>query len=1280
MSFSRGKNGLLFNENVKNFLTMTAEKIDLSIMGLENVSNIFNNYGASVDPSGTDDTSKGYSVGSVWINIVSRKSFVCTHPNVGVAVWKEITANATIDDTSTSDTDKVWSTQKLTTEFATKTNTGHTHVATDVTDFNSASDTRINTQKNQPNGIGGLDGNGKLNSAQIPAIALTSVTTVADIAARDLLVVEEGDVAMVTENGGSAYIYNGTGWVDWWNGNSLLTWNGLGPGAINVTTTDLPEGNNLYYTEGRVDANTNVSTNTTHISRTDNPHTVTATQVGLGNVLDVKDKNDATIAPTVNNDNTEDYSVRSIWVDVIADKSYICLDTSTGAANWTEITLNNSALDTHIADAGNPHSVTKTQVGLGNVEDLKIKLDGTGPPNVAQDDTQGYAIGSRWIDTTNQKAYTCIDASTGAAVWVETTNTYNHSSYDTHIADNTLHRIISDGSVEVDELWSGSYLNTQMQGKINHTETTLMNVRNGTPGSINHVGLELTKAHGGTDDYNIDVDSSVVKAILSQEGGTLRSALVLSDVATSGKTALGFSTSVNSGSTWNPKMVIRHNGDVGIANNNPQSKLDVTGETRTTTLTVNGNDVPGLKQKLDATIAPTANNDTTEGYAIGSNWIDITADKAYVCLDATDTAAVWKETTQVDTGEINTASNVGTGADIFKQKTGVDFEFRGINAASSKATAVVNADNIDIDVVPSNINIGDLNNAPTGSVIGTTDAQTLTNKTINADNSTITNIGDEEMKAGVNADKIADGTISNAEYQYLNGVTSAIQTQIDSHVHTASNVTDFDTEVGNHTDVSANTTHRTSDGSNHTFIDQNVTTTGTPSFGQITIDNVQLDGNIISSTNVDGNINLTPNGSGNVILKADPTTDLGAATKQYVDAVASGQIDYKDPVRLVTRISLPAYTQTGSGVGAKLEANATGLIPNIDGVVPALNDRILVETNATTSDVHNGIYEVTQLGSGAATWILTRTTDADEDAKVTTGLYVFVQEGTYGGNSAWILSTPDPIVVDTTALTFVEFSSVQQLSGSNVGGGGVAIFKQKNGNIMEYRTINTSSTKLSVTLDGGNNEVDLDVVPSNINIGDLNNAPTGSVIGTTDAQTLTNKTINADNSTITNIGDEEMKAGVNADKIADGTISNAEYQYLNSVSSNIQTQIDGKSATSHTHIIRQGHTWGISGEIKVPSGDTNFLLPFFVSLASGQTANIVSARHKINGGTSATVKVQKNDVDVTGLTGISVNTTSTTTNPSDVSLADNDKLALVVTGVAGTPKNLSFTLFLEHTI
>lgn len=49
------------------------------------------------------------------------------------------------------------------------------------------------------------------------------------------------------------------------------------------------------------------------------------------------------------------------------------------------------------------------------------------------------------------------------------------------------------------------------------------------------------------------------------------------------------------------------------------------------------------KVKSDATVAPTATNDTSEGYAIGSKWVDITEDKIYFCVDSTEDAAVWQE-------------------------------------------------------------------------------------------------------------------------------------------------------------------------------------------------------------------------------------------------------------------------------------------------------------------------------------------------------------------------------------------------------------------------------------------------------------------------------------------------------------------------------------------------------------------------------------------------------------------------------------------------------------
>jgi hypothetical protein len=78
-------------------------------------------------------------------------------------------------------------------------------------------------------------------------------------------------------------------------------------------------------------------------------------------------------------------------------------------------------LTAHIGNVSNPHSVTKAQVGLSEVPNLKQNLSAVTDPLVTDDSSRGYSIGSVWINLATRKAYICISAAIGGALWVETT-------------------------------------------------------------------------------------------------------------------------------------------------------------------------------------------------------------------------------------------------------------------------------------------------------------------------------------------------------------------------------------------------------------------------------------------------------------------------------------------------------------------------------------------------------------------------------------------------------------------------------------------------------------------------------------------------------------------------------------------------------------------------------------------------------------------------------------------------------------------------------------------
>ena len=164
---------------------------------------------------------------------------------------------------------------------------------------------------------------------------------------------------------------------------------------------------------------------------------------------------------------------------------------------------------------------------------------------------------------------------------------------------------------------------------------------------------------------------------------------------------------------------------------------------------------------------------------------------------------------------------------------------------------------------------------------------------------------DINSSAAIDATKIHDGTISNTEFGYLNGVSSAIQTQLDAKLVKASNLSDL---------TSASTAR---------------TNLGLGTIATQDANNVSVSG-------------------GSITGLGDPSVSSEAATKNYVDQAVAG---------LRTRVIAEAATTANISLTTDLENGDT-----LDGVTLVTGDRVLVKDQ--TDATENGLYLV--VASGAA--------------------------------------------------------------------------------------------------------------------------------------------------------------------------------------------------------------------------------------------------------------------------------------------------------------------------
>lgn len=232
------------------------------------------------------------------------------------------------------------------------------------------------------------------------------------------------------------------------------------------------------------------------------------------------------------------------------------------------------------------------------------------------------------------------------------------------------------------------------------------------------------------------------------------------------------------------------------------------------------------------------------------------------------------------------------------------------------------------------------------------------------------------------------------------------------------------------------------------------TTTSVAGLTELTIDNLNFNGNTITSTDTNGDIVISPNGTGSVdvgssriIGLAEPQNNSDAATKYYVDNAVTG-LDWKSSVNLLAASNIAL---TGSTNTLTIDGHTT---------LTSSNDGYRILLIGQTTSANNGIYTYSDNGS---TYSLARSADADTYQELVNSS-VFVAEGTTYGNTGWVQS--NHYLTSFSGQQWVQFSGAGAYSaGAGLGQSGTSFFVNvaANGGI----EIDSDALQLKSTVAGG---------------------------------------------------------------------------------------------------------------------------------------------------------------------------------------------------------------------